>query len=148
MGNGTRRLRAVSEGDLHLLLQSGSGDPGPNGGEVTFWKTIGRGLKLRCPRCGEGRLFQGFFSMLDACSSCGLDFRRESGYYVGAMYINYGVTAAVELSVGIPLAGRVPLSTLTWPLAVFALVFPLWFFRYSRSLWLGIDLYLTSLAPK
>lgn len=86
--------------------------------------------------------------MFDACATCGLDFRRESGYYVGAMYINYGVTAAVELSVGIPLAGRVPLSTLTWPLAVFALLFPLWFFRYSRSLWLGLDLYLTSLAPK
>jgi len=115
---------------------------------MTFWRTLGRGLRLRCPICGEGRLFKGLFSMAPACPSCGLDFRREPGYYVGAMYINYGLTAAVELAVGIPLADRVPMSTLTWPLAAFALLFPLWFFRYSRSLWLGLDLYITSLAPK
>jgi hypothetical protein len=83
-----------------------------------------------------------------ACPSCGLDLRREQGYYVGAMYLNYGVTATVLLAVGIPLADRVPMSTLTWPLAGFALLFPLWFFRYSRSLWLGLDLYFSSLAPK
>ena len=115
---------------------------------MTFWRTVGRCLRLRCPQCGVGRLFRGFFSMSPSCSSCGLDFRREQGYYVGAMYINYGVTAAVELSVGIPLADRIPMATLTWPLAAFALIFPLLFFRHSRSLWLGMDLYFTSLAPR
>lgn len=115
---------------------------------MRFWGTLGRGLRLRCPKCGEGRLFRGYFAMAPACPSCGLDFRREQGYYVGAMYINYGLTAAVMLSVGIPLADRVPLPTLSWPLGGFALAFPLWFFRYSRSLWLGIDLYITSLFPR
>ena len=114
---------------------------------MTFWRTVGRALRLRCPNCGEGRLFRGFFSMEPSCRSCALDFLREQGYYVGAMYINYGVTAAVELSVGIPLAGRIPLATLSWPLGAFAILFPLWFFRYSRSLWLGIDLYITSRIP-
>jgi len=113
-----------------------------------FWRTIGRGLRLRCPKCGEGKLFSGWFSMHEACPSCGLDLRREQGYYVGAMYINYGVTATVELSVGIPLAGNIPMATLLWPLGVFGLLFPLWFFRYSRSLWLGIDLYFTALIPR
>ena len=115
---------------------------------MKFWRTLGLGLRLRCPSCGEGRLFLGFFKMAPACSVCGLDLLREHGYYVGAMYVNYGVTAAVEMAVGIPLADRVPMATLTWPLAGFALLFPLWFFRYSRSLWLGLDLYFTSLAPK
>jgi uncharacterized protein (DUF983 family) len=35
---------------------------------------IGRGLRGRCPRCGEGRLFQGFLSLLSACEHCGLDY--------------------------------------------------------------------------
>lgn len=31
------------------------------------------GLKGRCPRCGEGRLFNGFLSTAPRCESCGLD---------------------------------------------------------------------------
>jgi uncharacterized protein (DUF983 family) len=115
---------------------------------VGFWRSVGRGLRLLCPKCGEGRLFTGWFAMAPSCPSCGLDFLREQGYYVGAIYINYGITATIELSIGIPLADRVPTLWLVWPLSVFALLFPLWFFRYSRSLWLGIDLYLTSLIPR
>ncbi len=117
-------------------------------GAMTFWRTIGRGLRLRCPRCGEAKLFTGFFSMVPACPSCGLDVRREQGYYVGAMYINYGIAAAVELAVGVPLADRVSLVKLSLALGAFAILFPLWFFRYSRSLWLGIDLYFTTLVSR
>jgi len=116
--------------------------------KLTFWRTLGRGLRLRCPVCGEGRLFRGYFLMEPLCSSCRLDFRREPGYYVGAMYINYGLTAGVMLAVGVPLADQVPLPALSWPLGSFAILFPLWFFRYSRSLWLGLDLYITAPAPK
>jgi uncharacterized protein (DUF983 family) len=32
------------------------------------------GLKGRCPRCGEGRLFDGFISLDQSCSSCDLDY--------------------------------------------------------------------------
>jgi len=35
---------------------------------------IGRGLRGRCPRCGEGPLFQGFLSLRSACERCGLDY--------------------------------------------------------------------------
>ena len=35
---------------------------------------ISRGLRGRCPRCGEGRLFQGFLSLRPACESCALDY--------------------------------------------------------------------------
>jgi len=117
-------------------------------GALTFWRTMGRSLRLRCPACGEGRLFTGFFTMTGACSGCGLDFRREQGYYVGAMYINYGVTTTILLGVALPLVGSVPFPRLLPPLGIFCLVFPLWFFRYSRSLWLGIDLYIVSNIPK
>ena len=32
------------------------------------------GLKCRCPRCGEGRLFRGFLTLARSCERCGLDF--------------------------------------------------------------------------
>jgi uncharacterized protein (DUF983 family) len=35
---------------------------------------IGRGLRGRCPACGQGRLFQGFLTLRPACEHCGLDF--------------------------------------------------------------------------
>ena len=35
---------------------------------------IGRGLRGRCPRCGEGRLFRGYLSLRSACEHCGLDY--------------------------------------------------------------------------
>lgn len=35
---------------------------------------IRAGLKGRCPRCGEGRLFGGFLAVDKGCSSCGLDY--------------------------------------------------------------------------
>src|SRR5690349_14654441 len=35
---------------------------------------IGRGLSGRCPRCGEGHLFQGFLTLRPACDHCGLDY--------------------------------------------------------------------------
>lgn len=35
---------------------------------------ISRGLRGRCPACGEGRLFQGFLAVRPACEKCGLDY--------------------------------------------------------------------------
>jgi uncharacterized protein (DUF983 family) len=32
------------------------------------------GFKCRCPRCGKGRLFNGFLTLAPHCESCGLDF--------------------------------------------------------------------------
>src|SRR5687767_7489170 len=37
-----------------------------------------RGLRKRCPHCGEGRLFSGW-SFIDRCSACGLVFARNPG---------------------------------------------------------------------
>ncbi|MGB3897232.1 MAG: DUF983 domain-containing protein [Mesorhizobium sp.] len=32
------------------------------------------GLRGRCPRCGEGRLFSGFLTVGKSCENCGLDY--------------------------------------------------------------------------
>jgi uncharacterized protein (DUF983 family) len=41
---------------------------------------IGAGLRGRCPRCGEGRLFSGFLTVAKGCGVCGLDYKfADSG---------------------------------------------------------------------
>ncbi|MBX9827983.1 MAG: DUF983 domain-containing protein [Xanthobacteraceae bacterium] len=32
------------------------------------------GLTCRCPRCGKGKLFQGFLNTRPRCEACGLDY--------------------------------------------------------------------------
>lgn len=35
---------------------------------------LSTGLRGLCPRCGQGRLFDGYLSVRPACEACGLDF--------------------------------------------------------------------------
>jgi len=35
---------------------------------------IARGLRGRCPQCGEGKLFQGFLSLRPRCDHCSLEY--------------------------------------------------------------------------
>ena len=43
-------------------------------------KPIISGIRCRCPRCGEGKLFDGFLTLKPACPACGLDYRfADSG---------------------------------------------------------------------
>ncbi|MEM9495662.1 MAG: DUF983 domain-containing protein [Pseudomonadota bacterium] len=34
------------------------------------------GIGGKCPRCGEGRLFEGFLGLKENCEACGLDFAK------------------------------------------------------------------------
>lgn len=100
-----------------------------------------RALRLRCPRCGCGRLFKGWFRMNIRCPVCDFLIERSSGYYLGSIYVNYGVTAwitTISFIVG-RLYFRLPSKPLGWGLFTFCLIFPMFFFRYSRALWLALD---------
>jgi uncharacterized protein (DUF983 family) len=79
--------------------------------------------------------------MAEACALCGLRFERAQGYFVGAIYVNYAVTAILAIGGFFLLWGWLGLSTgaqlaVLVPIVV---VFPLWFFRYSRSFWLALE---------
>jgi len=47
--------------------------------EVPVAAALGRGLRKRCPHCGEGRLFAGWSHHLERCDKCGLVFERNPG---------------------------------------------------------------------
>jgi uncharacterized protein (DUF983 family) len=104
---------------------------------------LARSLRLRCPTCGEGRVFRGWFRMAERCETCGLPFDRGPGFFLGSIYFNYGLTVLI-VTVGylsLWLGAGVSPDRLLWIAAAFAVLFPLWFFRWARSLWIGFDRY-------
>jgi len=61
------------------------------------------GIACRCPRCGEGQLFNGFLKLAPRCESCGLDFGFADSADGPAVFIMFivgfvivGAAAAVE----------------------------------------------------
>jgi hypothetical protein len=81
--------------------------------------------------------------MHETCPQCGIRFEREAGFFLGSIYINYGLTAlVVSIAYPVLLFQRIvnEQALLIGTLA-FVVLFPLWFFRYARSLWLGFDQY-------
>jgi len=111
-------------------------------------RALARAARLSCPRCGGTRLFPSWFTMARSCALCGLVFERAQGYFVGAIYVNYAATVGLVIGGYLILWGLTELST-TAQLALWlpvAVLFPLWFFRYSRSLWLAVE-YLLNPEP-
>jgi uncharacterized protein (DUF983 family) len=82
--------------------------------------------------------------MAKACPLCGLLYERAQGYFVGAIYINYAVTSVLALGGFFLLWAWTDLSAeiqlALW--APFVILFPLLFFRWSRSLWLGLEYFI------
>lgn len=112
---------------------------------------LARALRLRCPRCGNSRLYEGgWFRMQEHCPSCGLRYEREQGFFVGAIYVNYALTAALGLGSVLVLDGLIGLAL--WQQLAIAipvtLLAPLVFFRHARSLWLGIGYLASSLDER
>ena len=45
----------------------------------SFGTAVRRGLRRRCPRCGTGRLFRGWYKLNTRCSACDLQFEPNPG---------------------------------------------------------------------
>lgn len=105
---------------------------------VTVGQIIARGLTNRCPNCGARSLFAGPLKMHERCARCGLRFEREDGFFLGAVVINYTVTCVALLAT---LGVIVFMELVSVPAAIgiaigWCLLFPLLFYRPSKSLWL------------
>lgn len=112
---------------------------------MSLIRYLGRAARLRCPACGRGPMFRGWFAMNRRCAHCGLWFEPDPGFYLGSIFVNYAVTAVIaSASYLIPMIwlGRPP-GWLIVPAVGFCLVFPPAFFRHARALWLGVNLYLS-----
>ena len=82
--------------------------------------------------------------MLDRCPRCDLKFERIDGHLSGAMGINTVVSIIVVFAVGV--AGfiltfpELPLAPLVTSITLVALVFPVVFYPFSKTVWTAIDL--------
>ena len=91
-------------------------------------------------------MFQGWFKMRDRCPRCGHLYERESGYWVMAIVVN---TAVMEILFAVVFLAIVvaTMPGVDWKLLLIALVatngvFPIFFYPFSKTLWVAVDLYL------
>jgi uncharacterized protein (DUF983 family) len=136
----------TSSSDPYSLLDPG-GDgqrqPAPLVDEAGTVTVLLRGLRKRCPRCGQRRIFDGWFSMKALCPRCRLRFEQEQGGFLGAMTLNYAVAfgawiamLVVALILTVP---DVPVAPLLAASVVILVGVPLWFYPRSKSLWAAIE---------
>src|SRR2546427_9750926 len=65
----------------------------------TMLLTLWRCLKLQCPVCGAASIVQRPFSVKKSCTACGVIFKREEGFFVGAIMANVVATEVLILLV-------------------------------------------------
>jgi uncharacterized protein (DUF983 family) len=100
-------------------------------------------VRGRCPRCRQGKIFAGSFSMNEVCPLCGLRFQRDQGYFLGAMFVSYPISA-VLLMLGMAI-GNWLLPDWDANRVLLLVVLPCYLplvpavFRYSRIGWIYFD---------
>jgi uncharacterized protein (DUF983 family) len=57
--------------------------------------SLSAGLRCRCPRCGQGRLYSGFLKIAEACDVCDLEFDFAEPADGPAFFVMTGVGIAV-----------------------------------------------------
>jgi uncharacterized protein (DUF983 family) len=103
-------------------------------------------LRQRCPRCRMGRIFRysifrGFPKMQERCAICDLKFEREPGYFLGAMYISYGLGVLIMAPIAAllwALTGWWITKVIVWAVVLF-LPFAPTITLFARVLWIYLD---------
>ncbi len=109
----------------------------------TRTRTLWWGFTLRCPRCGSGKLFRHYFSLVPDCPRCGLHFEREQGYFAGALAINIMAVGGLitlllvpTLILTAPDIAVVPIIAVLIPVALLG---PVVFYPFSKTIWMAVD---------
>jgi uncharacterized protein (DUF983 family) len=104
--------------------------------------------RMLCPRCRQGRIFRAPvyrspLATLDNCPVCGLRYEREQGYFLGAMYVSYGLSIPPVLLL-ILLIWKLSGWPLDWSIgAAFVAYVPFapLVARFARVVWMYVDQY-------
>jgi len=102
--------------------------------------TLWRSLKLQCPVCGAASIIDRPFHIKASCPACYAVFKREEGFFVGAIMANVLATEGVILIAYFISLFLIPNEqTMLTILFIVGVTFPLAFYHHSWSLWLGMD---------
>ena len=112
-------------------------------------KTLSRALRLKCPACGGASIVESPFHIKHQCDVCDALFKREAGFFVGAIMANVVTTEFVILVLYVAALPFIDtrFDLVLTCLTVVALIFPVAFYHHSWSLWLGFD-HLVETLPK
>lgn len=98
------------------------------------------GLTCSCPRCGEGKLFNGYLTLAQRCESCGLDYSfADSGDGPAVFVILAGGLVAVLAVLGVEIVWRPSFwvhAAVGIPIVLFATLVPL---RVVKSLVIALQ---------
>ena len=107
----------------------------------TIQLTLARCLRLKCPVCGRESIVRRPFNLKHRCEACGAIFKREEGFFVGAIMANVVATEVFILITYLACLMLTNLqdSSIVTLLFVIAIIFPLAFYHHAWALWLGMD---------
>jgi uncharacterized protein (DUF983 family) len=99
-----------------------------------------RGLACRCPRCGEGKLYDGFLSLRPRCARCDLDYAfidAGDGPAIFIIMIAGAIVVAAALIVEVKYQPPFWLHAVLWgPLILATTLLPL---RAMKSLLIALQ---------
>lgn len=104
-----------------------------------LFRSIGRGLRHRCPACGEGKLFRKYLKVSDACPHCAHPLDRypadDGPAYVTILVIGHLVIAPLLI---FPIVWESP-AIYSVPIALSSLtVVTLLLLPRIKGLWIGL----------
>lgn len=110
-----------------------------------------RGLRKRCPRCGERRIFRSWLHLIERCPNCDLRFEGEQGGFLGAMTINFLVAVVVWVAMLVVVlvftVPDVPVAPLLVASVVILVLLPFWFYPRSKTFWAAIEFLVARSEP-
>jgi len=101
---------------------------------------VSTGVKGRCPRCGEGRLFEGYLGLRKNCGVCGLDYSfadSGDGPAVFVILIIGFIVVGLALWMEVSYEPPIWLQLLLWvPLTI---VLSLWLLRVLKGILVNLQ---------
>jgi uncharacterized protein (DUF983 family) len=112
-----------------------------------------RGLTLRCPNCGHGKVLERWLKLRPSCLGCGMRLDRgEEDFFLGGMMWNIvmaeGALLLAALLVGILTWPAVPWTALQWGGVALMVVVPFVFYPISLTVWLASDILIRPVTPE
>ena len=113
--------------------------------DPSFGRMLRRAVMLRCPWCGSRRTFiRKWLGKYDRCRTCGIGWRREEGFELGAVTINTVLTFIVLTAAMtvwfIRTSPDIPVVPIVLSLVGVAILMPIVIYPFTFTIWLALDL--------